>query len=179
MTRTARGVILVGLLAAVGVVVAAVLVTRGDTGPAPADATDRSAPSSPSVSAVAAPAPVPTAQAGPTGPVATDPAPAVTGGNVTPVIGYAEWDAAGNRVVAAGFVPGVVESGGTCTLTLENAGTTVEVTSTAEADATTTNCGALAVPRGKLVAGTWQVTLGYDSAGSHGTSQPATVEVPA
>lgn len=177
MTRTTRGLLLVGLLAAVGVVVAAVLVTRGGTGPAPADATEGSAPTSSSVSAVAAPGP--TAQAGPTGPVATDPTTAVTGGNVTPVIGYAEWDAAGNRVVAAGFVPGVVESGGTCTLTLENAGTTVEVTRQAEADATTTNCGALAVPRGKLVPGSWQVTLGYDSAGSHGTSQPATVEVPA
>ena len=111
MTRTTRGVLLVGLLAVVGVVVAAVLVTRGDTGPAAADGTERSAPNSSSVSAVAAPVTT-TAQAGPTGAVATDPATSVTGGNVTPVIGYAEWDAAGNRVVAAGFVPGVIESGG-------------------------------------------------------------------
>jgi hypothetical protein len=93
-------------------------------------------------------------------------------------LGYADWDAAGAQVEAAGFAIGVVESGGTCTLTLTRNGAAVSVTSTGAEDATTTNCGRLTVPGAQVGAGDWQAVLSYRSGTAHGTSTPVTVKVP-
>jgi hypothetical protein len=107
-------------------------------------------------------------------------APTATPGEKAQVaLAYAEWDAAGSRLEAAGFVADVIQSGGVCTVTAIRNGTVVEVAVDAEADATTTNCGVLTVPGDRLVAGDWQVALSYRSATHQGTSQPLTVTVPA
>jgi hypothetical protein len=104
--------------------------------------------------------------------------PAASGAPVQVVLAFAEWDAAGQRVEAAGFVADAIESGGICALELTRAGARVEATRDAEADASTTTCGALTVPGDQLAAGEWQATLSYRSARSTGTSQPMTVTVP-
>jgi hypothetical protein len=180
MTRTVRAVLLMGVLV-VAAIVAAVVVTRGDavTGSADAASDSPTTGGSPTSEEPADGPATSVPSAGPTGPVATDPPAEVTGGNVTPVLGYVDYDAAGRRVEASGFIAGVVESGGTCTLTLVKGPTQVTATTHSEADATTSNCGSLTVPRDKLAPGTWQASLSYASAGSKGTSQPVTVEVPA
>ena len=107
------------------------------------------------------------------------------GGTATPpgrevpvILGYADWDAAGQQVEAAGFVSGTIASGGLCTLTLTSGTATVTATSTAEADATTTNCGALTIPGVQVAPGSWQATLSYQADTAHGTSAPMTVTVP-
>ena len=94
-------------------------------------------------------------------------------------LAYADWDPAGARLEAAGFVSGLIQSGGTCTLTATLNGRSVTTTSDAEADATTTNCGQLTLPADQLVPGEWDVTLSYRSATHRGTSQPTPVTVPA
>jgi hypothetical protein len=114
----------------------------------------------------------------PTGPT-TQPADAPQLTTAVVGLAYADWNDAELRVEAAGFVAGVVESGGTCTLQLVRDGATVTGTSTAEADATTTNCGLLAIPGDQLQAGEWQATLSYESQTAHGASRPLPIVVPA
>jgi hypothetical protein len=79
-------------------------------------------------------------------------------------------------VQANGFVAGVIEDGGTCTLTLTRGGDEVSVRATASADATTTSCGLLETGTG-LAAGTWEAVLTYTSQDADGTSQTAKVTV--
>jgi hypothetical protein len=95
------------------------------------------------------------------------------------MLAYADWDAQGKQVEAAGFVAGVVETGGVCALELTRTGEHAEATRDAEADASMTNCGSLAVPADQLSVGEWSATLSYRSATSSGTSEPMTVTVPA
>lgn len=72
-----------------------------------------------------------------------------------------------------GYVDGIVESGGTCTLTLKDStGKTISSSRPAQPDATTTTCGQSVIPLSKLHAGTWQATLSYSSATSAGTTDP-------
>jgi hypothetical protein len=112
-------------------------------------------------------------------PVATDPEPATGGGDVDVVATWSGWvdDPAGVEV--SGFVSGVVESGGTCRLTLTHAGSTVTAEQPGEPDASTTVCPTLQVPAAQLTTGSWQAVLTYSSPTSSGTSAASTVEVPA
>lgn len=115
---------------------------------------------------------------GPEDPVATD-APVPTDGSRTAVVlTFAEWDGAGSAVDAAGFVQGVVEDGGICTLTVSRGSAQVTAQGAAEADAATTTCGSLSVPGHSLAPGSWQVRLSYTSAGVDVSSDVVTVEVP-
>lgn len=186
MTRRTRrlALTLVGAAVLVVGVIAVALASRGGTGTAASSTPEQPAGQS-TQPAGAAPIAVPTSAApsslpiepGPTDPVATDvPVPA-TGGDVSVVLGFAEWDAAAGQLEAAGYVSGVVENGGTCALDLTAGGQHVQATSAAEADATTTTCGALSVPGDQLADGTWTATLHYGSATSQGTSGPVTVAV--
>jgi len=104
---------------------------------------------------------------------------APAGREVQVTLGFVDWDAAGQQVEAAGFVAGTVASGGVCTLTLTKGTATVTATSIAEADATTTNCGALTIPGAQVAAGSWQATLSYQADSAHGISAATTVTVPA
>jgi hypothetical protein len=171
-------VVAAGGVAAGGVAVAA-------RGPAHSDAASDStatatqaatSASEPSSSESIAPATATRTATGSDTPQASSPAP---GAKAQVVLAYADWDPAGARLEAAGFVSGLIQSGGTCTLTATLSGRAVTATSDAEADATTTNCGQLTLPADQLVPGEWDVTLSYRSATHSGTSQPTTVTVPA
>lgn len=121
--------------------------------------------------------PVPTA---PTGEVATD-APAPTeepGEEVAPQITYYGWDDAIGGVEAGGIVMGVVESGGTCTLTLTQGATSVDVSVEAVDNVTSTSCPAMTVPGDRLATGTWQASLSYDSGDFRGVGDAVEVQVP-
>lgn len=98
---------------------------------------------------------------------------------VHPALVYADWDGGAGVVEASGFVSDVVEAGGTCTLTLTQGAAQVQASSSAEPDATTTNCGRITVPGAQLAAGTWQAVLTYRSPTSHGTAAAMNVSVPA
>lgn len=123
----------------------------------------------------------PPSSAGPSTPpvTAVDPAPVTGGSDLQVALTYVSWFAEPGGVDASGVVTGVVETGGTCTLSLNRSGVVVEATSTGLADASSTSCGTLSVQADELTAGAWQATLSYASAAGTATSAPATVEVPA
>jgi hypothetical protein len=101
--------------------------------------------------------------------VATDVPVTTTSGRVDVVLTYAGYDEATSTVQANGFVAGVIEEGGTCTLTLTRGDDEVTASSTAAADATTTTCGLIETSAG-IGAGTWEAVLAYSSADAHGVS---------
>jgi hypothetical protein len=107
--------------------------------------------------------------------VATD-EPAVTDGtDVSVELTSWGWNASKRSAQVRGYAAGVVEDGGTCTLTLSRGERTQSVTSAAFADASTTICGALVVPAGDLAPGAWDAVVTYTADGVSGSS--ATVEV--
>lgn len=194
MSSTARrAVIALVALGAVGGA-GAVVAARANDGAAPTAQTTPS--TSPSTAAPAhptmarpvgtsAPIAVPTPSApgklpvepGPNQPVATDPPAPESGGAVQVVVTYADWDASGHQVEVAGYVSGVVEAGGTCTLTLVKGAEKVSSTAAAEPDASTMTCGSLDIPGAKVSAGQWRATMSYRSSTSHGESAPVDVTV--
>jgi hypothetical protein len=163
------------VLRAIGVatfVVAAVTVLSScsQSGAAPGD----EATTSPSIAvtspAVVAPAPVVT-------PVATSAPTSSTDARtaVVPFITTADWDASAKALDVSAIVPGVVEGGGTCTVTLTSGSTTRTATSSGVAAASYTGCEAVAVK--DLAAGTWQVQVRYSSAKAVGTSKTRSAQV--
>ena len=121
-------------------------------------------------SAVVAPSPLPSDAT-----VATDsPRPQST----EVVLSFLGWNTKDSAVEAGGYLSPVVETGGTCTLALTKDGQTVTATSPAQADASTTSCGNLAVPRAKLRPGSWTAVLRYASKTTTGSSDPSPVVVP-
>jgi hypothetical protein len=108
--------------------------------------------------------------------MATDP-PQPTDARAQVVLSYASLDPHAGVVSGAGYVTPVIEDGGTCVLVLTKGSSTVTATSTGKADAATTDCGNLEVPRSRLSAGTWQAALKYSSAAAHGMSAKLTVEI--
>jgi hypothetical protein len=178
------------LIAAVGIVllaaaaVAGLWVTRDARPDAGTEATGAEAAASSSgepVSAIPGEASAepgtPVLEPGPAQEVATDPEPVTTGGDVDVVVTYTAWDADLDTLEVDGYVSGVVEEGGTCTLTATNAGRTVTAEGPGTADAATTSCGALVLSGEELTAGSWEVQLGYESATSSGASPTSVVEV--
>ena len=91
---------------------------------------------------------------------------------------WSNWDESDRAVLVGGYVTGVTEAGGTCTLTLTKDGDEVTGHSTAEPDASTTSCGDLRATGGALAPGEWTAVLGYSSDRAAGTSAPFTVVVP-
>lgn len=111
-------------------------------------------------------------------PVSTpDASAAPTTGDITVSVSYHAWDPARRAVVVGGYVDSVVESGGTCTLTLTQGQASLTGSTEARPDAASTDCGEIAVADG-LTSGSWQVVLGYSSADHRGSSPAVTVEVP-
>lgn len=165
---------------------AAIVATRGpgtsaaNTGtptPPPAAVTSSSteAPSaggSPTPASTVAPASAATATATPTPSVATSAALA-TGVTVT---SYG-FDATADAARVAGYVD-VIEQGGTCTLTMTMGDRSATQSVAALADATTTSCGTLEIPRGKLGTGAWLAVLSYRSTDRAGSAPAVTIEVP-
>jgi hypothetical protein len=184
MAKSRRVVAVLAVTAVAGAGVAAgVFLTRGAAG-------DDDATSSPATTS-AAPLgdesgfedvnPTPTASIGPDPDegqvVATDAPDVVTTAEVPVTITWFGWDPDRRQVQLAGFVGGVVEDGGVCTLTLTKGGATVTGEKDALADASTTSCGELTVPGNEVGPGTWRAVLSYASAGHTGTSEAVDVEV--
>ena len=89
---------------------------------------------------------------------------------------YAGWDDTAHQAVVAGFVTGVIEDGGTCTVTVTKGGRSVKAVTTASADAQNTACGDVTVPG--LDSGSWSAVLSYRSATATGKAAAVTVVVP-
>lgn len=89
------------------------------------------------------------------------------------------WAQKDGAITVNGFVSGVVEDGGTCTLTMTSAANGKQVTAsrTAIANVTNTSCGESSVPVSKLSTGSWQAVLVYSSSTSSGQSSPVTIDV--
>jgi hypothetical protein len=86
-------------------------------------------------------------------------------------------DAAGAITAAAG-VTGVVETGGTCTLTATLGGQSRSASGSAARSATSMDCAdGLSLPRSQLTAGTWTVQVSYSSSRYTGTSDTQMVTV--
>lgn len=168
-----------------GIVLAAVLLTACSSGPSFAASSGSRIPGASTTTTPGAagettraaaetptqePAPLPVGA-----PVATDtPSPRTT----EVVLSFLGWDNTTAAVEAGGYLSPVVESGGTCTLELTKGSQTVTVVAPAQADATTTSCGDLAVPRARLTPGGWSAVLRYASKTTAGASDPAPVVVP-
>ena len=91
---------------------------------------------------------------------------------------FSGWDASAGEIVAGGFVGDVVETGGTCTLTVTRAGVTASGSSEALPDASTTSCGEMRAGGRDLVPGTWDAVVSYTSARSTGASAVFSVVIP-
>jgi len=165
------------LLAAAAAVVAGFLLLRPGGGEEPAaagsDTTDPAV--SPQGAAASSTAPY-TVEEEP-GEVATDAPVETTGGRVQVVLTYAMFESASGTVQGNGFAAGVVEEGGTCTLTLTRGDDEVTATTTAVADASTSTCGLLETGTG-LESGTWDAVLSYSSDRARGESEAMEVTVP-
>lgn len=82
------------------------------------------------------------------------------------------------QVSVNGYVDGIVESGGSCTLSLvDTSGKTVTSTRSAQPDASTTTCGRSIISGTKLHPGTWSATLSYTSDKYTGVSDKVSIEI--
>ncbi|SSC24636.1 Hypothetical protein KLENKIAIHU_3252 [Klenkia terrae] len=109
------------------------------------------------------------------GDVATD-RPVDVGSGSRVVVTYAAWSSDTGKIDASAYVAGVVEDGGTCTVTATSAAATRSASSAASADATTTVCADLVVPW-SAADGSPSVVVGYQSATTSAQSDLTTVEV--
>jgi hypothetical protein len=135
--------------------------------PAPSSAPSPSASvtASPSASATAAPSPSAGASAGTGTGTGTK--------KVSPSLSY--YSFAGQTLTLGGGVSGLVESGGTCTVTVTNGPATVTQAFPASPGPSSTDCGEMAITSSKLSHGQWSVTIAYSSAHAAGTSSPSRV----
>jgi hypothetical protein len=120
-------------------------------------------------------------------PISTEPPPVVAtdppqesaeGGQVDVFLSVLEWDDATSAVQAGGYVAGVLELEGRCTLELTRGEDSQLETAAAQPDASTMSCGALAVEGDRISPGTWTAVLSYASDTAQGTSAPVEVDVP-
>ena len=95
--------------------------------------------------------------------------------SVTPIITYAGQE--GSIVEVNGYVSGIIEKGGTCTLYLKKSGVTVTKSKQSLENVQDTSCGLFEVPVSELSVGVWQATLGYNSSKASGTSDVTTIKV--
>jgi hypothetical protein len=88
---------------------------------------------------------------------------------------YWHWNTTAGTVEVAGFVDGLTEDGGTCTLTLTRGATVLTGDGPALSDAASTSCGMVevTVPAGN--AGDWEAVLAYESPTASASSDTFTV----
>ena len=119
-----------------------------------------------------------TVQTAPPSAVATDEPVTVTNGEATVNLSFADWDDATGSVQAGGFVSGLVEAGGRCTLTLIQGTDEVTAETDGTPDASTTLCTGLEISAADLSSGTWAAVLSYASDDATGSSDSVSVVVP-
>lgn len=97
--------------------------------------------------------------------------------DVLPIISSWGQNLNNKNVEVTGYVSGVYENGGICTLTLERSGKKVTGKHIAHKDAQTTTCGLIVISRNALSTGVWKATISYSSSTAQGTSKSVNVEV--
>lgn len=123
------------------------------------------------------PAPTPVPPAPSPSPEAPSSPPTTGQGSADIVLTYYGWDTAAGAATVGAYVP-MVDSGGTCELTMSQGGTVRSATSAATPDAATTSCGEISLPASALAPGTWTAVVTYASPTTAGSSAPVTIEVP-
>jgi hypothetical protein len=183
----------VGLFALTGCTGSTSATARFTTGATDADSSGATASGSPSIAtaptaAVAstnsdATAPPKTSQTSTVAPTqssaaSTSPAPSTVAASPAAVlITYSAWDKASQTAQVSAIVQNVITDSGTCTLTLSLGATNVHVTKAAAADASTTECGTMAIPRVQLAAGKWTAVVSFNSPNHSGSSAAVQIEV--
>lgn len=94
---------------------------------------------------------------------------------VTPAI--TSWGQVESKFEVAARVPGVIEDGGICTLTLEKGTKKVTGEKVASSNVSDVSCGYIPIPLAKLESGTWKASVSYKSAKASGSSKSQEVEV--
>lgn len=88
---------------------------------------------------------------------------------VNPVI--TSWFQNDEGITVLSRVPGVFESGGTCTLKLSKAGNIVSASKLGIANVSEVSCGTITIPGDKLTAGEWVANVYYSSPSAKGSSK--------
>ena len=91
---------------------------------------------------------------------------------------FAGWEDDSGAVTVRGYLQGVVEDDGICTLTLTNGERSVTATKSGTSNVTDTSCGNVSIAGSKLSPGSWKAVLSYASSTSSGSSEPVDVDVP-
>jgi hypothetical protein len=185
MAKRRRGVAVLAVAAVAGAGVAAgVFLTRGTPGEADASSTAGPTTSAAPLGDETGFEDVSAAPTGSIGPdpddgqvVATDTPVVITAQEVPVTVTFYGWNPTSKAVEVGGYVEGVVEDDGECTLTLTKDGATVTGRADASPDASTTACGTVSVPGDEVTAGTWKAVLSYSSARHDGRSDAVDVEV--
>ncbi len=95
---------------------------------------------------------------------------------VTPTVTYA--GQTGNDIEITALVSGIVEEGGTCTMTATFQGKAVTRQTTGVMNASNTNCKTFMVTRSDFpAAGAWSVVVSYQSNTAKGSSASAPLEI--
>jgi hypothetical protein len=137
---------------------------------------DPSVPSeAPTPSSTLTPVPIPTWSPEPTPTLTT--LPGSTKKAVTPFVTLAAWDQDAAELQVGAIVPNLVESGGTCTVTVSKGATTRTASAPAAGVSSYTGCNPMTIPGSALSAGTWTVQVTYTSRTATGTSAAKTVAV--
>lgn len=92
------------------------------------------------------------------------------------VSSWAQRDSTSNLTIG-GYVDGVIEDGGSCTVVLTKGGQEVSASREGLANAQSTACGSIVIEKAKIEAGNWSVVLRYSSKTSEGISDPVSIEV--
>lgn len=95
--------------------------------------------------------------------------------HVVPTITYA--DQSGNQIEVGGYVNGVFENNGTCTLTIQRAGISKTVSVAATKNVNSVDCPVMSLSTVILPKGSWQAVISYTSNTSEGQSSARSVEV--
>lgn len=96
--------------------------------------------------------------------------------SVTPVVGYLQ-QAENLSVESNGYISGIAETDGICTLTLEKDNVKVTETRQAKLDAQGMICGQMIIGRDRLSQGSWKGYISYKSGKSSGISEDRIIEV--
>lgn len=130
----------------------------------------------PSSSRTPTPSPSPSMSTSPAPTTSSTPpaAPALETADV--LIQDATWDTGTATLTVLAFVTDLTEDGGSCTVSASGpGGSTVTSTVEAYADASVTYCSRMELSGSSFAAGTWSVTVSYQSSTSAGVSDPRTV----
>lgn len=101
----------------------------------------------------------------------------VPSGTVSPVITSWRQARAGSDLLINGYVPGIIEDSGKCTVTLNKGDKNTSATVSGNQNAQNTSCGQITISSAKIEPGEWNAVLSYRSETATGTSSSVKMEV--